>query len=101
MSVKKYLNQLDKLLDSRVRLAVMSLLVATDWVDFTTFKDELELSDGNLASHLRKLEEAKYVELRKGFVGRKTLTSYRVTELGRLSFQKHVEALANMVRPDK
>lgn len=101
MSVKKYLNQLDKLLDSRVRLAVMSLLVATDWVDFTTFKDELELSDGNLASHLRKLEEAKYVELRKGFVGRKTLTSYRVTELGRLSFQKHVEALANMVRkPD-
>jgi len=100
MSVKKYLNQLDKLLDSRVRLAVMSLLVATDWVDFTTFKEELELSDGNLASHLRKLEEAKYVELRKGFVGRKTLTSYRVTELGRLSFQKHVEALANMVRKD-
>ncbi len=100
MSVKKYLNQLDKLLDSRVRLAVMSLLVATDWVDFTTFKDELGLSDGNLASHLRKLEEAKYVELRKGFVGRKTLTSYRVTELGRLSFQKHVEALANMVRND-
>jgi predicted ArsR family transcriptional regulator len=101
MSVKQYLNRLDKLLDSRVRLALMALLVATDWVDFTTFKDELDLSDGNLASHLRKLEEASYIELRKGFVGRKPLTSYRATEVGRKAFEKHFEALAAMVRPDK
>ena len=101
MSVKQYLNRLDKLLDSRVRLALMALLAATDWVDFTTFKDELDLSDGNLASHLRKLEEASYIELRKGFVGRKPLTSYRATETGRKAFEKHVEALAAMVRPGK
>ena len=88
---------LDKLLDSRVRLAVMAMLVGAEWVDFATFKSELELSDGNLASHLRKLEDAGYVELRKAFVGRKTHTSYRVTELGRQRFAVHVEALAKLV----
>ena len=89
--------QLDKLLESRVRLALMAMLVAADWVDFTTFKDELALSDGNLASHLRKLEDAKYLEARKAFVSRKPLTSYRATELGRERFGKHVEALAAMI----
>lgn len=89
--------RLDKLLDSRVRLAVMAMLVAADWVDFATFKAELELSDGNLASHLRKLEDAAYAEMRKGFVGRKTQTSYRVTELGRRRFAEHVEALGQML----
>ncbi len=95
--MKHILRHLDKNLDSRVRLAIMAMLVAGDWIDFTTFKTELELSDGNLASHLRKLEDYKYVDLRKGFVGRKTLTSYRATELGRKNFAKHVEALASML----
>lgn len=91
-------HQLDKLLDSRVRLAVMSMLVTTDWIEFNTFKDELGLSDGNLASHLRKLETAKYAEVRKAFVGRKTQTSYRATELGRAAFARHVEALAKLLK---
>ena len=98
--MKHLLRHLDKHLESRVRLAVMAMLVVADWVDFTTFKTELELSDGNLASHLRKLEGEGYVELRKGFVGRKTQTSYRATDLGRARFAKHVEALAAMVKPD-
>ena len=93
----KSFHQLDKLLDSRVRLAVMSMLLASDWIDFSTFKEELQLSDGNLASHLRKLEDAQYVELRKGFVGRKALSSYRVTEIGRKQFEIHIKALADMM----
>ena len=77
----------------------MAMLVVSEWLDFTTFKSELELSDGNLASHLRKLEDVKYVELRKAFIGRKTSTSYRVTSLGRKQFEKHVEAIASMLPP--
>ncbi len=97
--MKHLLSQLDKNLDSRVRLALMAMLVATEWVDFTTFKDELGLSDGNLASHLRKLEDEAYVELRKGFVGRKTLTSYRATKKGRDAFEHHIATLEKMLRP--
>ena len=93
----KSFQNLDKLLESRVRLAVMAMLSAADWVDFTTFKEELGLSDGNLASHVRKLEDAGYLETRKSLVSRKPLTSYRATELGRARFGKHVEALAGMI----
>ncbi len=99
--MKHLLNQLDKTLDSRVRLALMAMLAAAEWVDFTTFKEELDLSDGNLASHLRKLEDEAYVELRKGFVGRKTLTSYRATEKGRDAFEHHIAILEKMLRPGK
>ena len=93
----KAFESLDKLLDSRVRLAVVAMLAATDWVDFTTFKEELHLSDGNLATHLRKLEDAKYIEMRKAFVGRKTQTSYRITALGRSRFEQHVAALTKLI----
>ena len=93
----KAFHALDKLLDSRVRLAVMAMLAGAEWVDFSTFKTELGLSDGNLASHVRKLEDAAYVEMRKAFVGRKTQTSYRATELGRARFAAHVAALGAMI----
>ena len=78
----------------------MAMLVAAEWVDFTTFREELNLSDGNLASHLRKLEEVKYVEMRKGFIGRKTQTSFRASELGRKAFAEHLVILEKMLRPD-
>ena len=97
--MKELLDRLDKHLDSRVRLALMAMLAADEWIDFTAFREALALSDGNLASHLRKLEEVKYVELRKGFVGRKTQTSYRATALGRRAFAGHVEVLGQMLNP--
>lgn len=93
----KGFDALDRLLDSRVRLAVMAMLAAAEWVDFSTFKTELSLSDGNLASHVRKLEDADYVETRKRAAGRKSQTSYRATELGRERFAAHVAALAAMI----
>lgn len=69
--MKNLFAHLHKAFDHRVRLGVMSMLMVNDWVDFTTLRDNLEVSDGNLASHLRALEKEGFVELRKQFIGRR------------------------------
>ena len=75
----------------------MSILLVNDWVDFKTLKQTLEVTDGNLASHLKALESKAYIEVRKQFVGRKPNTSYRVTALGRQSFNEHLNALEQLL----
>ena len=85
-------------LDNRVRLGVMSVLIVNDWVEFKQLKETLELSDGNLASHLKVLEKEKYIEIRKQFVGRKPQTTYQVTNLGRTAFEKHLNALEALIK---
>lgn len=75
----------------------MSILLVNDWVDFKTLKQTLEVTDGNLASHLKALESKAYIEIRKQFVGRKPNTSYRVTALGRQSFNEHLNALEQLL----
>ena len=92
---------LNKQFENRVRLGIMSILVVNDWVDFNMFKDMLEVTDGNLASHLSALEKNEYIEVRKQFVGRKPKTSYRVTFLGRNSFKSHIDALESLINPNK
>lgn len=75
----------------------MSILLVNDWVDFKTLKQTLEVTDGNLASHLKAVEAKAYIEVRKQFVGRKPNTSYRVTALGRQSFNDHLNALEQLL----
>ena len=75
----------------------MSILLVNDWVDFKTLKQTLEVTDGNLASHLKALESKAYIEVRKQFVGRKPNTSYRVTAIGRQSFNEHLNALEQLL----
>jgi DNA-binding MarR family transcriptional regulator len=94
----KFFNQLDKAFESRVRLGVMSVLLVNDWVPYTELKDLLNLTDGNLASHLSALEKIEYVEVRKEFVGKKPKTSYRVTAIGKSAFENHLKALEEMIR---
>jgi len=96
--VKNYLSQINKLFENRVRLAVMSLLMVEEWLDFGRLKETLDLTDGNLSSHINKLEGAGYVEVRKRFVGKKPQTSYRATAKGRKAFQDHLDALENIIR---
>ena len=80
-------------LDNRVRLGLMSILVVNDWVEFKRLRQELGLSDGNLASHVKALEKEEYIEIKKEFVGKKPQTSYRATDTGKAAFQQHLTAL--------
>lgn len=93
--------RLDELIHQPVRLRVMATLVAAGGrrpLDFTFLRDQLELTDGNLGAHLRKLEEAAYVEVTKTFVGRKPRTYLRATKAGRRAFASHVRALEDVLR---
>lgn len=92
------IQDLNKIFESRVRLGIMSVLMVNDWVEFNTLKDTLELTDGNLASHLSALEKNQMIEVKKEFVGRKPKTSFRVTNLGRNSFNDHLNALEKLIK---
>ena len=92
-----HLDGLNKAFESKIRLGIMSVLMANESVDFTTLKSLLELTDGNLASHTRSLEEQGYIRCEKRFVGRKPNTSFSVTDEGRAAFAAHVQALASFL----
>lgn len=89
---------LNKHFDSRVRLGIMATLVVNEWVDFNRLKTLLNLTDGNLASHLIALEKAEYVAIHKEFVARKPRTSYQVTEAGRQAFTTHLNAIESLIK---
>jgi len=89
---------LNKAFDSRIRLGIMSILMVNDAVDFSTMKELLELTDGNLASHVKALEGMEYIKSEKQFIGRKPNTRYLMTDLGRKSFQEHINALENLIK---
>ena len=74
--MKDLIEALDKTFDSRIRLGIMSALMVNDAIDFNAFKELLEVTDGNLASHLKSLEAASYISVQKSFIGRKPLTRY-------------------------
>jgi len=99
--VKNIITGLNKHFDNRIRLGIMSILVVNDWIDFNALKEMLELTDGNLASHISTLEKNEYIETKKQFIGRKPKTSYRVTILGRKEFQKHIDALEAIIKNQK
>ncbi|MFS3010102.1 transcriptional regulator [Bacteroides thetaiotaomicron] len=84
----------------RLELANLFLLALMNLVffDFNFLKEQLSLTDGNLASHTRALEELGYIECSKGFVGRKPRTVFRATKQGREAFKSHIEALENFLK---
>lgn len=90
--------QLNPVFENRVRLGIMSVLLVGAPRDFITLRSLLGVTDGNLASHLKVLEEHRYVKVKKEFVGRKPQTSYLVTETGRKAFQDHLEGLEKVIR---
>lgn len=96
--MKNFIAGLNKHFDHRVRLGIMSVLLVNEWVDFNSLKELLDVTDGRLASHIKALEEVKYLEVRKQFVGKKPNTSYRVTEAGREAFNAHLDALEQLVK---
>ena len=79
-------------------MGIMSALMVNDRLDFNALKDLLEVTDGNLASHLKSLEDLKFISVQKQFVGRKPNTRYQVTEEGRKAFHAHLNALENLIK---
>ncbi|MEZ4936994.1 MAG: transcriptional regulator [Crocinitomicaceae bacterium] len=92
------ISKLNKAFDSRVRLGIMSLLIVNDWLEYKYLKEKLELTDGNLASHINALEKLNYIIVKKAFVGKKTNTSYQITPLGRQAFEEHLQALEQIIK---
>jgi DNA-binding MarR family transcriptional regulator len=92
------IENLNKIFDSRIRLGIMSALVVNTDVNFNQLKELIEVTDGNLATHLKTLEDKGYVKVFKGFIGRKTNTSYSITKTGEKAFKDHIAALEKMIR---
>lgn len=95
------LEQFDKAFESRIRLQIMSVLAANESYDFSSLKELLEVTDGNLASHLKALEKEAYIAVNKSFVGRKPNTRYVATEEGIEAFKRHLESLEKLIKQQK
>ncbi len=96
--MKDILENINKLFESKVRLGIMSVLVVNDSLDFNSLKEMLDVTDGNLASHMTALEKNKYVKVNKTFIGKKPNTSYSATAKGRKAFSEHLDALEQLIR---
>ena len=89
--------RLDELIHAPTRLAIVSLLAAVEWADFTFIRDEAGLSDSALSKQLTTLQAAGYVQIRKAFAGKRPRTSARLSKAGRAAFQRHVAALQQII----
>lgn len=92
------IENLNKVFESRIRLGVMSSLMVNAEMSFNDLKQTLDVTDGNLATHLVNLEENGYIKVHKGFIGRKTNTTYSITKAGEKAFKEHIEALESMIK---
>ncbi|GHA34393.1 transcriptional regulator [Salinimicrobium marinum] len=99
--MKTIIEDLHKAFESRIRLGIMSALAVNDTLDFISLKEYLDLTDGNLASHLKSLEKEKFIEVKKSFVGRKPNTKYGITREGKKAFEAHLHALEKLIKTQK
>ena len=92
------IEQLNKVFDSRLRIGILSARMVNDFLNFNDLKALIEVTDGNLATHLRTLEDNKYIKVEKGFIGRKTNTTYTITKAGEKAFRSHLDAIEQIIR---
>ena len=96
--MRKEIEQLNKIFDSRMRIGIMSALVVNDSMNFNELKTLIDATDGNLATHLKNLEENGFIKVQKGFIGRKTNTLYAITKAGEKAFRAHLDALEKIIK---
>lgn len=96
--MKDPIARLNKVFDSRIRIGIMSALMVGDSHSFNDLKALLDVTDGNLATHLKTLEEVAYLKVNKGFIGRKTNTLYTITKAGEKAFRIHLDALEEIIK---
>lgn len=90
--------QMDDIIHSRIRLAIMALLASVERAEFTFLREQIKATDGNLGTHLKKLEDAGYVAVHKHFVDRKPLTQYALTRKGRQAFAQYLQRLEKLLK---
>ncbi len=90
--------QLDEIIHSRIRLAIMAVLVAVDEAEFNFLKEKVNATDGNLSTHLKKLEEAGYIAVQKTFENRKPMSRYLLTVKGKKAFEIYIDRLEKMLK---
>jgi DNA-binding MarR family transcriptional regulator len=95
------IDDLHKAFENRVRLGIMSALAVNDSLDFTSLKEYLDVTDGNLATHLKRLEKEQFIEVQKTFIDRKPNTSYQMTPEGKQAFEQHLSVLEQIIRAQK
>ena len=96
--MKNRIENLNKAFESRVRLGIMSVLMVADEIDFVSLKEQLQVTDGNIASYITALEKMAYVKVEKKFIGKKPNTTYSVTAQGKKAFKEHINALEKLIR---
>ena len=94
-------NDLHKAFENRIRLGIMSALAVNDMLDFTSLKEQLDVTDGNLATHLKTLEKLEFIDVEKTFIDRKPNTKYFITEVGKKAFTDHLNALEQIIKAQK
>lgn len=95
--MKNPISNLQKVFENRIRLGIMSALMVNDSLSFNVLRELLELTDGNLASHLKALEQQEIIQVSKQFIGRKPSTTYQATGYGKDLFRKHLAALEDLL----
>ena len=95
--MKHILKDLNKAFENKVRLGIMSALMVNEFQDFTGLKELLDVTDGNLASHLKSLEKSEYITFQKEFLNRKPNTKYAITQAGRKAFILHIQAIEKLL----
>lgn len=90
--------EIDDVIHSRIRTAIMAVLVSVEEAEFTFIRDKINATDGNLSVHLKKLEDHDYISVRKEFVERKPLSKYRITQTGRKAFEDYIKKLESIIK---
>jgi DNA-binding MarR family transcriptional regulator len=94
-------DDLHKAFESRIRLGIMSVLAVNDSLDFNALKEFLDATDGNLATHIKKLDQLGFVDSQKSFVDNKPNTKYQITKEGKMAFEDHLKVLETIINSQK
>ena len=90
--------QIDDVIHSRIRTAIMAVLVSVEEAEFKYLKEKINATDGNLSVHIKKLEDAGYLSVKKSFINRKPVSQYKITIKGRKAFENYIKNLENIIK---
>ena len=91
-------HEIDDVIHSRIRTAIMAVLISVDEAEFTFIREKINATDGNLSVHLKKLEDNDYISVKKEFVDRKPVSRYRITNSGRKAFEDYIKKLESIIK---
>lgn len=91
-------HEIDDVIHSRIRTAIMAVLISVDEAEFTFIREKINATDGNLSVHLKKLEDNNYISVKKEFINRKPVTRYRITDTGRKAFEDYIKKLESIIK---